>query len=411
MTDALTFDGVLIVGAGPVGLTAAVSLATLGVPVTVLESGAELSSQSRASTFHPSSLELLSDLGVGEDLMRQGLMVDRVQFRDRQKGAVAELDYSVLAEHTPFPFRVQLEQSKLTPLLLARLEQLGGGGVRFDHVVTSAQSDGDRVTVLGTSGKTDFSYTAPYVIAADGGGSAIRSSLGIGFHGESYPERHLVVSTSLDVRSIWSDVALVTYIADPEHWFALIRTPDHWRITIPIRTDHEAARAESSEGLKSLLAEVLGTSAHIPVLHSSLYRVSRRLADTFSLGRCFLAGDAAHLNNPFGGLGMNSGILDAFFLAKGLSSDINGQPEALQAYGARHRDLALNVVGRYSNANWSALSQKDEGERRRWRDALANLARDRAQVTAYLREVSLLNALDGLRGQNPPSPVERRAHD
>jgi 2-polyprenyl-6-methoxyphenol hydroxylase-like FAD-dependent oxidoreductase len=388
---------VVIAGAGPVGLTAALSLARRGVPVTVLEGGPALSTQSRASTFHPSSLEVLDELGLTDVIQTGGLTVGTVQFRDRAQEVVAELDYSNLRDQTRFPFRIQLEQSKLTPLLLSQLRATGRGAIRFNHRVTAVRSEQDRVVVDGMSDEGPFRLTAPFVVGADGGASAVRTSLGIGFNGETYPERFLVVSTSLDLASVLPGVALVTYVSDPVTWFALIRTPDHWRITIPVRTDEDEAITAAPELLQDKLRRLLGTTEVIPVLHTSIYRVSRRLADTFTSGRVFLAGDAAHLNNPTGGLGMNSGILDAYFLAADLAEDFPKGARAMTDYGPSHRDLALNVVGRYSNSTWTALSQKDEAARRRWHDELARLAADPVQTTAYLREVSLLNALDVLR--------------
>lgn len=390
-------DRVVIAGAGPVGLTAALSLARLGVSVTVLEAGQALNTESRASTFHPSSLEILSELGILTDVLAQGLVAPTVQYRGRTEGLIAELDYSLLSTETPYPYRIQLEQSKVTPLLLAALLETGLGEIRFDHTVTGVRQDTTGVDVSVRSPQGDITIRAPYVIGSDGGSSAVRTSMGIEFQGAAYPERFLVMSTTYDLSQLWDNLANVSYFSDRAEWMAIIRTPDHWRITIPIRSDADAAFLDSPVNRQQKLRELTGHEVDIPIVHTNVYRVSRLVADRFSEARVFLAGDAAHLNNPTGGLGMNSGILDAHFLARDLVQAFDGHPRALTEYGPRQRAMALNVVGHYSNATWAALSERDEAARDKWKVDIARLTHDPVAIVAYLRELSLLNALDDLR--------------
>lgn len=389
---------VVIVGAGPVGLTAAVSLARLDVPVTVLEAGEQLSSESRASTFHPSSLELLAELGVVEPALARGLKVESLQFRDREHGLVAALDYSVIADETSFPFRLQLEQSKMTALLLERLHDFPNAEVLFGHRVVGLEDAARGARVHADTADGDVAFDAPIVVGADGASSAVRHALGTSFEGTTYPERFLVMSTNFDFFSLWDDIALVNYVSDPRQWFALLRTPDHWRLTIPIRAGDDPGSLSDLDALEAQARGIVGVDTAIRIVHANIYNVHRRIAGSFVRPPVVLIGDAAHVNNPTGGLGMNSGILDAFFLAPALRRALAGDAAALRDFGDRHRDLALNVVGHYSNATWVALSQTDEVARRRWRDEISQLATDTDQVRAYLKEISLLNALGQLRG-------------
>src|SRR5215469_17731354 len=125
-------DPVVIVGAGPAGLAVAVKLVKAEVPVVVLEAEPALPFDLRAGTFHPPTVELLAELGVHERMLADGIPVPCWQIRGRSEGVIVEWDLSLIADETPYPFRLHFEQFKLTPLLYERLVALGGS-VRFDH--------------------------------------------------------------------------------------------------------------------------------------------------------------------------------------------------------------------------------------------------------------------------------------
>ncbi|WP_328673920.1 FAD-dependent oxidoreductase [Streptomyces sp. NBC_00328] len=396
MTGTSAEGRVLVAGAGPVGLTAALVLARRGAPVTVLEAGPGLSSESRASTFHPPTLEMLEDLGVLGPVLEQGLIVRTFQYRDRRTGPVAELDLAVLAPDTRHPYRVQLEQGKLTPLLLRALSRLPGSEVRFGTRVTAVRQDPHGVDAVLSDGTT---ARGSHLVAADGAHSAVRRSLEVGFHGMTYPERFLVASVEDDLTAELPGLAPIAYVMDPDEWLVLLRTPDHWRILLPTPGDTtDAAELARLPGrLRALRAASAGrTGPPWRVVQAGLYRVHQRVADTFRLGRILLCGDAAHVNNPLGGMGMNSGIHDAVLMGAALHAVADGRTgadEALDRVAAARRDCALTYVGAQTHRNWERLRVRDPALRSALADELRATAADPARARQALLRSSMIASL------------------
>src|SRR5690348_5092519 len=177
---------VLIAGAGPVGLTAAADLVRRGVPVTVLEAGADLSTESRASTFHPPTLDMLAELGAAEPLIAQGLRAPEFQYRTKA-GLIAQFDFGGIADVTKHPFRLQCEQSRLTRILLDKLRGNPLFAVEFSAPVCGVTQTTDGVSVtLDCNGRTEIRDGA-WLIGADGARSEVRRALDIEFAGFTWP--------------------------------------------------------------------------------------------------------------------------------------------------------------------------------------------------------------------------------
>ena len=382
---------VLVAGAGPVGLTAALTLARAGVDVTVLEAGAELAGESRASTFHPPSLEMLADLGVLDRLMERGIVSTGFQYRDRRTGPIADLDLGVLDADTPYPFRVQVEQSKLTPILLEELTALGVP-VHFGQRVVQASTDGATGTVTTEAGET---FTADWVLGADGANSQVRQTAGFTFEGMTYPERFLVASTTEDLETILPGISAVNYVFDPTEWLVLLRTPEHWRILFPTDPETPDEVENDPARVQERLRGVADLGRDWDVLHTTLYRVHQRVADSFRKGRLLLMGDAAHINNPLGGMGMNSGIHDAHVETTALLALIQGTgtEEQLDAACEARRQVALSYVKTITHDNWEKLRQDDPAAIAAYHDELRALAGDRERMRKHLLNTSMINSL------------------
>jgi len=384
-------DRVLIAGAGPVGLTAAANLVRAGVPVTVLEAGAGLSEESRASTFHPPTLDMLDRLGAAQPLIAQGLRAPTFQYRAKQHGVLAQFDFGAIADATGHPYRVQAEQSKLTRILLEQLREEPRFALAFDSAVEGVTQDGSGVTVSVKRNGRSETLSGRWLIGADGARSDVRRALGVDFDGFTWPERFLVVSTPFDFSAVIPDLAAVSYVTDPQRWHFLLQIPGLCRVMFPVAADESDELALSPQFAQSLLATVVPGMSNYEVAHVTLYKVHQRVARTFQQGRAFLAGDAAHINNPLGGMGMNGGIHDAINLTSRLIEVWQGaKPETeLERYDHQRRSVTLEYIEKQTIQNKRNL----ESDGTQFRQDLQHIAADKGRTYDYLLRVSMIASL------------------
>ena len=386
---------ILVVGAGPVGLVTALGLATSGVDVMVVESEPTLTHDMRAGSFHPPTLEMLEPLGVTPLMLAAGIKVPRWQIRDRRDGVVVEWDLGLLEGETPYCFRLHLEQHRLTPMVLALLRRQAKAEVHFStRFVRAEQNEGGvRATVADAGGERVIE--CDYLVGCDGGRSAVRKAVGAEFPGYTWPERFLVVSTTYDFAPYgFTENA---YIADPDEWSAIFKMPHDgppglWRVVFP--TDAEAPEDEVLDlaFCRKLLDGFLPGKGAYDIPYRSTYRVHQRVAEHFRYGRIVLAGDAAHLNNPLGAMGLNSGIHDAANLYPKLAKVWKGEADArlLDLYERQRRTVTIEFIQELSVRNKRLLEERDSVVKKRRHDELRGIGADPARAKAFLMNSSMI---------------------
>lgn len=384
-------DRIIVVGAGPVGALAALLLAREGIPVTLLEREGGLQLDYRASTFHPPTLDLLEECGASAALLRMGLAARVSQFRDRRQGRIAEFDHAALRNDTRHPYRLQCEQFKLVEWLYGELKRIPGVELLFKHKFQSL--DEDTVRVETPEGLKHFKYDV--LIGADGGRSRVRKAAGIAFEGFTYPEHFLVAGTRYDFKARMHDLCSVNYTADPVQWYLLLEIPDMWRFITPVDPAVEPSEAMQEERIQASLQGLLPRPEPYEILVKGIYRVHQRVAAAYRKGPVFLAGDAAHLNNPLGGMGLNGGLHDVLSLAPRLADVWHGRkPEAqLDGYEPQRRPEAIHAINAITERNKKLMEERDPAVRKRNLERMAAVAADPRLAYEHLLETSMIASL------------------
>lgn len=396
------FD-VCVVGAGPVGLTSALVLARAGLRVQVFEQLGALSGASLAATFHPSTLDLLDELGVMEGFGALGRVVSSIQWRDRAGALLGVLDYALLADATRHPYRLHAEQADLTPLLLAELRRLPNASVRFNSRVTHAEGKTDSVRLRIEAPGETFRCESAFVVAADGARSGVRAALGVDHFEQSYPSYAIRVITDTDLAALLPGLSPLTYIRDVGQSSSLLGLRDHWRVVFRVpgqppdtpRVDPHALLARSLTNVTTRLA----------VRSVQTYRLARGVLGSYRAGRVVFVGDAAHITSTAGGFNMNCGIHDAVELGSALASVLLGdRPDTdLTRAADRRRSILLNKVIPRSEKRVAGVQDPASSELGAAIAELRAIATDPILARRYLIQASLLDCAPNAEGMAIPS--------
>lgn len=391
---------VLVVGAGPVGMTCALALNRKGIPVTIFEREFGPVVDQRAASIQPSTLTLLDEYGVTEKIIPKGLISKVYQFRDRVTDElIAKFDLTDMSDELEFPFVLQYEQYKITRDIAEQYGNESDFDVRYGFEALSLTQFDDRVelTVNGPNGIEV--HRGGYVVGTDGGRSTVRKSAGITFEGFTYPEHFVKIASTFDFQSAHPDYAYRTYFSDPDEWCNLFKVMGEeqplWRTIFPTRVNETREQALSPEGIQARLQKFFPKSGDYTTVYANVYSVSQLVAKTFRHHRVLLAGDAAHVNNPIGGLGMNGGIHDGINLAEKVSDVIKGVADdsVLELYSRQRRHVTVSYVQAQTISNKKMLEEKSESARQKKFDEMRRIANDPELSRNYMRRAALTDSL------------------
>ncbi len=386
---------VVVAGGGPVGFMAALLLARAGIAVTLLEQDTAISRDLRASTFHPPTLDMLDTVGLGAQVVGEGIPCPHWQIRLHPSGERAVFDLGILSKDTKHPYRLQCEQWKLAVAIADAVAAERSVDVKFSAKASGFTQDENGVVVDYTTGDETRQLRAKFLIGSDGARSTIRDALGLPFEGETYPETTLLATTSVQFNEHLEGLSNVSYCWKAGGNFALLRVPGRWRVSIYPREDMPIDDQLTEEAIEASLQEIVARPTRYDIIEKRPYRVHQRIVPRYGEGRVWLAGDAAHLNSPTGGMGLNGGIHDAFELSAALVEVIvkGADIGRIALYDRRRRPMAREQILAQSDRNRARMRERDDTKRREILAGLQALVRDRNQLYAYMLKTSMIEGL------------------
>ena len=383
---------VAIVGAGPVGVSAALFLAARGIASVLLEAEAEPAHDLRASTFHPPTLEMLDTVGLAAPLIARGLITRDWQVRMHESGERALFDLAHIAGDTPYPFRLQCEQATLVALGLSRARGDAAIDLRMGTPVAGVAQDDAGATVTLGDGET---IRATYLIAADGARSVVREGVGARFEGFTYPETTLLATSRFAFHDHLEGLSNVNYCWAAQGTFSLLRLPRLWRCSLYADPGESTAQATVPASIAAKLQRIVASDDGHEVDEIRAYRIHQRIVERYDHGRVLLAGDAAHLNSPSGGMGMNGGIHDAWAAAEAIRAALDGGDAAalFARYSRCRKAIAEEQILAQAHRNRTRMQERDPARRRAELTALQAIAADPVRCREHLLKTSMIAGL------------------
>jgi 3-(3-hydroxy-phenyl)propionate hydroxylase len=394
-------EPVIVIGAGPVGLCLTLALAQAEIRVVLIETLPHdkfLDQVPRAGSNHPATLELFDRIGLYEKLEPRGIVAPKFHYWDRQEGSlIAEFDHKVLKDDTKFPYVLQCERIKIVEEALKMAEASPLVSVRMGTTFTGFTQSAGRVRaeVTNPDGETE-TIVGSYIVSGEGARSIVRKIIDVEFEGFTYPERTLNIEVAYDFTK--HGYTERNYISDPVEYSNLFHwkgPPDRWRVHFPTDPNEDETALTRPEAMQERLKRFLPIDGDFEICGSNLYAVHQRVAKKFRVGRAILAGDSAHVNSPIGGMGLNSGVHDAFNLADKLTRILRGEADEaeLDRYERQRRHIAVKHTQAQTIRNKRLLEERDPAVRQRNHDELRRSAEDPVLARKFLLRASLIDSL------------------
>ena len=384
---------VIIVGAGPVGLVSAVRLAQAGIPSLLLEAAESPPRDLRASTVHPPTLDMLDEIGVAAEYIKLGVIAECWQVIHLGTRERVVFDLSAIRDHTRHPYRLQCEQYHLAPILLEKARASGLVDIRLGAEVTEVRQDEDKVRASATIGGEPQEFEGDYLIGADGAHSVVRRCLDFALEGFTYEHSTTLITTPFRFEREIPELVGANYTWTWLDAGSMFRLRDEWRCTFYPRPGEPDVEL-TDEVIESRMQGILPRPEPYEVREKRTYRIHQRIVPDYRKGRIVLAGDAAHVTPPTGGLGMNGGIHDAMNLADKLARVIKGESDdLLDLYTRQRRPVALAEILAQSHQNRIRMQLWDPEQRKEVLAHMRGIAADPERTKAMLLRTSMIEGL------------------
>jgi 3-(3-hydroxy-phenyl)propionate hydroxylase len=384
---------IVIAGAGPVGLFAAVLLVRAGVPVMVLEKFEGLSLDRRATTFHPATLDLLDSIGLAEPLIARGSISQGWQYMIHGTKNHAVFDLASISDLTDHAYRLQCEQYYFSDIALEYLLASPLFEIRFGHGIAGLEEQQGEVCIQAGKPGEVYELTTPWLIAADGGESTVRDRMGLVFEGNVLPSTSITLVLNHPFQNDIPGLLGVNYVWTKTGYYSLIQIRDLWRFTYSPEPSQALSDALSAPVVQTHIQSVFPSLQPYELLHIDHYSLQQRCLETFRHGRVLFAGDAAHLISPTGGMGMNAGMHDAYCLVEHLLQVLDGaDDDFLNRYSRRRRTIVREEIQRLSDRNFRWHREINPSRRMEIWQELQEIVKDHQKTRDFLLDSSLIRS-------------------
>lgn len=386
-------QSVVIAGAGPVGLLAAVLLVRAGFRVMVLEKFHGLALDRRASTFHPATLDLLGETGLAEPLIARGSIRQAWQYMIHGTKQHAVFDLDSISDATRHPYRLQCEQYYFSDLAVDFLVKSPLFEIRFGHGIAAIEDGGAELLITAGPPGEEYELAAPWLIAADGGNSAVRQALGLPFRGENLPSTSITLVLNHPFQDEIPGLLGINYAWTRTGYYSLIQLRDLWRFSYSPAPGQDVSEALTPEVVQTHVQSVFPSLKPYELLHIDHYTLQQRCLESFRHGRILFAGDSAHLISPTGGMGMNAGLHDAHCLVEHLLPVLKGEDDGfLDRYSRRRQTIVLEEIQRLSERNFRWHRETNPEKRREIWQELQEIVNDERRTRDFLLDSSMIRS-------------------